>query len=172
MYRTSIVKNDGRVWPFFLTKSAYKQLVDFVQELPGPDPQAMMLTGPVKGGKTDVLHLVLPSIIAREHSASKRRPCILRFTFDLRQGPETAAESLLEAVRRAVAPLGIPVQIEYARGWALRNIHDILGGVAKELVKKNAQMWLLMDECQVSRSGAAAEIQFFGAHSHRVTRLV
>jgi hypothetical protein len=114
--------------------------------------KAMMLTGPVKGGKTDVLHLVLPSIIAQEHGSSKRRPFILRFTFDLRESPEMAAATLLEATKRAAAPLGISVEVEYAPGWALRNIHVVLGGVATELLKRNAQMWLLMDECQVFRS--------------------
>jgi hypothetical protein len=45
MYRTYVVKNDGRVWPFFLTKVVYQQLVDFVRELPGPDPQVSTLIG-------------------------------------------------------------------------------------------------------------------------------
>jgi hypothetical protein len=43
MYRTSVSKHDGRVWPFFLTKSVYQQLVDFVQEAPGPGPQVGLL---------------------------------------------------------------------------------------------------------------------------------
>lgn len=109
--------------------------------------QVLILTGPVKCGKTDVLHLVLPSIIALEHTASQPRPFIFRFTFDLRQGPEMAALTLLEAAKRAALSFSVP--IDYAPGWALRNIDAILGELALALVKKNAELWLLMDECQV-----------------------
>jgi len=41
MYCTSVVKPGGRVWPFFLTRAAYQQLVDFVQEVPGHDPKVI-----------------------------------------------------------------------------------------------------------------------------------
>jgi len=154
MFSTRVIKRDGREWPFFLTPGTYQQLVHFVQEVPGPDPQVMILTGPVKGGKTDVLHLVLPSIIAQEHSASKtRRPFIISFTFDLRERPEMAAVKLLQAAKRAAAPLGITVQLDDAPGWGINNIDDVLGGLADELVKQNAQLWLLMDECQVCSKG-------------------
>ena len=114
-----------------------------------------MLTGPVKSGKTDVLQLVLPSLIAREHSSSSRRPLILRFTFDLRQGPEMAAATLLDAVKAAAAPLGIAVQLEYAPGWALRNMARLLAGFANTLVEMHAELWFLMDECQVSAAGVS-----------------
>jgi len=39
MYCTSVVKRDGRLWPFFLARTAYQELVDFVQEVQSPDPQ-------------------------------------------------------------------------------------------------------------------------------------
>ena len=39
MYYTRVVKRDGRLWPFFLTRTAYQELVDFVQEIQSPDPQ-------------------------------------------------------------------------------------------------------------------------------------
>jgi hypothetical protein len=160
MYCTTVVKRDGRAWPFFLATSTYEKLVDFVQEIPGPDPRVMILTGPVKSGKTDVLHLVLPSIIARERGVKKRRPFVVRFTCDLRQGPEHAARALLEEAKRASAPMGISVQLEYAPGWALRNIDAILGSIADQLVERNAEMWLLMDECQVR--GAAVSWLLLG----------
>ena len=114
-----------------------------------------MLTGPVKSGKTDVLHLVLPCIIAREHSSSKRRPVIVRFTYDLRQGPEMAALRLIRKVKTAAAALGIPiaVHIDDTPGSAFDNVDDILGSLADALLKINAELWLLMDECQVRRMG-------------------
>ena len=115
-----------------------------------------MLTGPVKSGKTDVLHLVLPSLIAREHSSRSRRPLILRFTFDLRQGPEIAAATLLDTVKAAAAPMGIAVQLEYAPGWALRNMARVLAGFANALVEMHAELWFLMDECQVSAAGVSS----------------
>lgn len=110
----------------------------------------MVLTGPVKSGKTDVLQLVLPSMIAREHSAGGlRRPFIFRFTFDLLQKPDQAAATLLDAVKAAAAPLGIAVHVENASGWAFRNVSRVIGDFADALATMNAELWLLMDECQV-----------------------
>ena len=112
--------------------------------------QVMVLSGPVKSGKTDVLQLVLPSIIAREHSSGNRlRPFIVRFTFNLRQRPELAALTLLDAVKAAAAPLGVTVHAEPTSGWALRNVSRVLGDFADALVTMNAELWLLMDKCQV-----------------------
>ena len=41
MYRTSVVKRDGRVWPFFLTRAAYQHLEDFVRAPRSPDPKVI-----------------------------------------------------------------------------------------------------------------------------------
>lgn len=41
MYRTRVVKRDGRVWPFFLTQVEYQQLRDFVQEARSLDPKVI-----------------------------------------------------------------------------------------------------------------------------------
>ena len=43
MYCTSVIKPGGRVWPFFLTRPAYQQLVNFVQAVRGPDPKVIDL---------------------------------------------------------------------------------------------------------------------------------
>jgi hypothetical protein len=110
-----------------------------------------VLTGPVKSGKTDVLRLVLPSLIAREYRTGKSRPFIFHFTFNLRQGPRLAAEYFLQRLKATVAPLGIRVDIDNTPGWALNFVPVILGAVALELSKKKnqAELWLLMDEAQV-----------------------
>lgn len=110
----------------------------------------MVLTGPVKSGKTDVLRLVLPSMIAREHSLGGRpRPFIFHFTFDCRQTPELAAATLVDAVKAAAARVGIKVHVEPGLGWALRNVSRVLSDFANALVSMKAELWLLLDECQV-----------------------
>lgn len=127
----------------------------------------MVLTGPVKSGKTDVLNLVLPSIIAREHlSGGRRRPFIVRFTFDLRQRPELAAATLLDAVKVAVAPLGITVNVERSPDWALRNVTRVLGDVADAIMNMDAELWLLMDECQVRGTVQQCLISLAGVNAH------
>lgn len=111
--------------------------------------QVTVLTGPVKSGKTDVLHLLLPSIIAQVHSASKRRPLIMRFTFNLGHGPEMAALALLQKAQMVASSLGISIPFVESSIWALNNFPEILGGLARDLTMMNAELWLLMDECQV-----------------------
>ena len=41
MYRTSVVKRDGFVWPFFLSRAAYQHLEDFVRGPRSPDPKVI-----------------------------------------------------------------------------------------------------------------------------------
>ena len=66
-----------------------------------------------------------------------------------------AAVRLIRKVKTAAAALGIPivVHIDDTPGWAFDNADDILGSLADALLKMNAELWLLMDECQVHRMG-------------------
>lgn len=142
---------DGTLRPFYLLPDAYKQLQDFVSEAPASEtPQVLVLTGPVKCGKTTVLHHVLPSIIADAYRHKKTpEPVILRFTFDLKTRPADAALSLLEAAKKIASAKGLPLELEYQPGWALRNLDSSLGTLAFYLKRNGAQLWLLLDECQV-----------------------
>ena len=66
-----------------------------------------------------------------------------------------AALRLIRKVKTAAAALGIPiaVHIDDTPGSAFDNVDDILGSLADALLKINAEVWLLMDECQVRRMG-------------------
>jgi len=66
-----------------------------------------------------------------------------------------AAVRLIRKVKTAAAALGIPIaaQIDDTPGWAFDNVDDTLGSLADALLKMNAELWLLMDECQVRRMG-------------------
>ncbi len=142
----------GAPTPFFLDEAAFGQLEGFVRERPSLEPQLLVLAGPVKSGKTAVLHSVLPSLIADAYRAGKTpRPFILRFSFDLRSRPEAAALALLERAREASAGLGITLSISTDTGWALRHLDWVMTTLARALAEqRGAQLWLLLDECQVS----------------------
>lgn len=161
MQRATRVMPDGKTAPFFLTREAHTGLTDFVHEQPASDcPQVLVLAGPVKSGKTTVLHSVLPSLIHDAHRAGKTpRPLIVRFTFDLRAPPADAAFALLEAVNRTASAVGLPFTVEYHPGWAQRNVDWALGQFAQSVKGQlGGQLWLLLDESQVSAARTGSHV--------------
>ena len=87
--------------PFYLTLLEHYGLMRFLQEPPSIVPQMLMLTGPVKSGKSRIVHDVLPRMLAAQYAAAPttvRRPVIFRHTFALGASEEFASEGLVHAL--------------------------------------------------------------------------
>ena len=98
----------GPTAPFFLEHVEYDQLLAFVREPSTAVEQLLVLTGPIKGGKTSVLTKVIPGLVAAEYLDGKRQsvPVVFSFSFHLRSGPDDAARLLLLEARVLAEELG------------------------------------------------------------------
>jgi hypothetical protein len=142
---------DGSSWPMFLSPDALTQLQQFVDEPPHPrQPQLLVLVGPVKSGKSTVLHHILPAVVAQAYSAGGTpHPVIVRVTFNLRAPPAEAAMKLVENAAEAAARFGVTSAMPHTPQEALRRLDTILGTLAEGIEAQGGRLWLLLDECQV-----------------------
>lgn len=151
MATASVVSNNGEPSPFFLSIDALKQLRDFVVEKPSNQPQLLVLVGPVKSGKTAVLHRILPALIAADHrDCHSPRPVILRFSFNLRAGPALAAKQLLDDAAGIAASFRVHVKVPDIEG-AYSGFAYLMKEIAEGVQANGGRLWLLLDECQVRK---------------------
>lgn len=159
MQRTMLPDASGALKPFFLGLEQHAELVAFAQPYATSHPRLLVLTGPVKCGKTAVLREVLPALIVQEHSRSdlpdsRPRPFIFDFSFSIKSSPAAAAQQLEGALRDALAGLGVHIKVHDDAQQALQQLPITIENAAKAVRERGRSLWLLLDECQVSFSHA------------------
>ena len=133
--------------PFYLTPLEHNELVRFLQEPPSIAPQMLMLTGPVKSGKSRIVHDVLPRMLSAQYSAAPskfRRPVIFCHSFILGADGDAAAEELIGSLLECSLTEGVALRRPFGKA-----IH-ILPIVAQQLAKKvhnaGGELWFFLDE--------------------------
>jgi hypothetical protein len=156
MMVASTVLSSEETKHFFLEADTFKQLEDFVVERPNRAPQMLVLTGPVKSGKSFILNDVLPGLISARHATATKpkAPAIFRFAFDPTEPPHVATRSIVTAANNFAKLFGfaIPMPPSDAK-WTFHYLDTSMGALASELYDRGWCLWLLLDECQVRSHG-------------------
>jgi hypothetical protein len=138
--------------PFYLTLPEHSALERFLSRPPTDAPDLLLLVGPIKSGKTRLVHTVIPRLLAARHAAAAAlsgaaappppRPAIFSYTFPQGLPAEPAAQHFVEALL-AFAALGKP-----ALAGSYLNAMPRLAALAAERVHAGggAAPWLLLDE--------------------------
>ena len=130
--------------PYFVPVDAFIQLVQFVEEVP---PQVAAIVGPVRCGKSTVLHSVLPALVANDHrTRGTPPPLILDCSFNNFGDPDYAAQKLVAVLSMRASAVGVHVEDPSP---ALLGLDTCMGDVALAVSDKGYRLWLLLDECQV-----------------------
>ena len=133
--------------PFYLTPLEHYGLVRFLQEPPSIAPQMLMLTGPVKSGKSRIVHDVLPRMLAARYATAPttvRRPVIFRHTFVLGAAAEAAAEGLVDSLLECALSEGVALRRPYGKGLLI--LPYVAAELAQGVHQKGGELWLLFDE--------------------------
>jgi len=70
--------------PVYYTADQIDAVRNFIREKPSTRPQAQMIVGTIKSGKSTLLHTVLPGLLAAEHASptwQRPRPVIFTYSF-------------------------------------------------------------------------------------------
>ena len=142
--------------PFFLEDRAHQQLLSWAQGHPSPayhDRKLVVLTGPIKSGKTALLNHVLPGMLTAQHAAfGGPKPVFFRFKFTLGEGPQAAAKRFCDAAARLAEDLGFRLTgVPATPVAALINMDDMALALALGIAKGGGELVLLIDEAQVRR---------------------
>ena len=139
----------GSEAPFYLTQLEHAGILRFLEGEPSATPQMLMLTGPVKCGKSTLVHHVLPGMLAARRNvpaggAASRRPFIFRHT--CRQGldGERAADSLVHSLLDFAYRQGIALHRPLLPG--LDALPDVAAQLALGVHNAGGELWLLLDE--------------------------
>lgn len=137
--------------PFFISLENFSRVVSFIERNPGGAVEFLMFVGPVKSGKSSMLHRALPFLIEKYSPDTGFRPFIVRFSFFLNQRPDRAALTLVQdVVAQALSELGIVIEnVPTDSTLALVRLPSIMGLIARRVKAEGATMWLLIDELQV-----------------------
>ena len=135
------------VAPFYLTPLQHHGLVRFLREPASTAPQMLMLTGPVKSGKSRIVHDVLPGMLAAQYAAAPttvRRPVIFCHTFALGAAEDAAAECLVDSLIECARSEGVALRRPYGKG--LHILPAVAQQVARVVQRAGGELWLLLDE--------------------------
>jgi hypothetical protein len=133
--------------PFYLTPLEHHGLASFLEEPPSIAPQMLMLTGPVKSGKSRIVHDVLPRMLAARYAAAPttvRRPVIFRHTFILGVAENAAAEGLVTQLQKFALGEGIPLAKPAAP--FIVDLPHVAAELAQGVHRAGGELWLLFDE--------------------------
>lgn len=135
----------NRKYPFFLTQDQHDVIDAFVAIEETDDHRLLLLTGPIKSGKTAVLHDVIPGWIGKYRSAFLLNPVIFRYSFPLHTPVSMACEGFLAAFKNFAKSLGIALDKadNPLSQFAERVIH-----LSNQIREHGGKLWLLLDECQ------------------------
>lgn len=139
----------GPTAPFFLEPAEHVELLRFIAEKPSSTEQVLVLTGPVKSGKSMVLRKVLPGLVVAQLTAGQPQPVFLRCAFNLKAGPGHAARRLLLEARRVGATMGIALNVPASPHDCLVNLAEIMGAFARAVSSMGMRLWILLDETPV-----------------------
>jgi hypothetical protein len=141
--------------PFFLEDMAFQQIKSWASGHPckGSNYKLLVLTGPIKCGKTTMLREVLPAVLAAQQAAAGGgpTPVIFEFAFSLQEGPPAAAKLLCDSAATFADKLGIvfPYPRSTPIDYALINMGAIMGELANGIAAAGGELILLIDEAQV-----------------------
>lgn len=161
-----ITRSNGM--PFFLTPESFRRLDDFAREEHlDKGSRVLVIGGPVKSGKTTVLHEVLPALVAahRQKGSALPEPVIMRFTFYEVGLPEAAADRLVKEAIRLAAVFGIHITGPSSQSDALNRMDIFLDIICRQFHASGRQLWLLLDEVQVSKRQIRSAAVLLALHS-------
>ena len=143
--------------PFFLSPSEHGALAAYLCAATSDAPSMLMLTGPIKSGKTSIANVVLPGLLAARYLAAQRaaqlalgpqpllhRPVIHTFTFRSGVHAEGAAEDLVSSLLSLAAQLSLPLLRPI--GPALATLPDVLAALGRAEQDAGGGLWLILDE--------------------------
>ena len=133
--------------PFYLTPLEHCGLMRFLRESSSIIPQMLMLTGPIKSGKSRIVHDVLPRMLAAQYAAAPatvRRPVIFCHTFDLGAAEEAAAEFLVGRLIECAHNEGVTLYKPLTS--SLNAMPYVAAELARVVHRAGGQLWLLFDE--------------------------
>ena len=143
--------------PFYLPVKAHGKIVNWIQDcglLSIPD--LLAIVGPVKSGKSELLHSVIPGIIAQQFKDEQRlptksifEPVIIKLSCNLGGDPSQFAWDLIAEIHTTVSPFGVMVAIPANPAIALLNLKHVVHRVARDMRAQKKQLYLLLDEMQV-----------------------
>jgi hypothetical protein len=139
--------------PVFFNPEQIEALRRFIREVPSSRPQALMLVGTIKSGKSLLLHTVLPGLIADEYSSSnwqkeRPRPVTFTYSFPLNVDAEAAAMHLSRALANFARDINVPFDVEAIPSAALNNLPINLRKFSESIKDCGGELWLLLDELQ------------------------
>jgi hypothetical protein len=139
--------------PFFLEDMAFQQIKSWASGHPckGSNYKLLVLTGPIKSGKTTMLREVLPAALAAQHAAGGGpTPVIFEFAFALGMGPPAAAKLLCNAAVGFAETLGFRLPNPPSTPTdALIDMGRMMGALANGIAAAGGELILLIDEAQV-----------------------
>lgn len=142
--------------PFFLEDMAQQKVLSWARGHPGPaaaDHKLLVLTGPIKSGKTQLLNNVLPGVLAAQHAAvGGPTPILFQFAFTLGHGPGKAALKLVSQAGIKAKALGFEIlNLPATENVALVEFPRVMSDLAVGIASGGGELVLLIDEAQVSR---------------------
>jgi hypothetical protein len=130
--------------PFYLTRREHAGILRFLAGTPSSIPQMLMLTGPVKCGKTSIMQHVLPGMLAARHAAGARRAVIFRHTCIRGFDGERAADALVRSLLDFAEGEGIALRRPQLPG--LEALPQVAAQLARGVQVAGGELWLLLDE--------------------------
>jgi hypothetical protein len=117
--------------------------------------------GTIKSGKSTILEVVLPGMLAAEYQTSwpdtRPRPVIFSYHFPLGATAEAAAMDLQDALVRFGRRINVPFDKEETSSSALNNLPISLEQFAASIKAAGGELWLLLDELQGPGLGSTPE---------------
>jgi hypothetical protein len=142
------VPGSSIVGPMYLSKEAHRQLEDFCLNINAFQP--LIIVGPPKCSKSSLLRHLLPSMVVSKPLHFS--PVFVRLSFSLGDNPMQAAVRIKNELSEVVNAFGLSKSIiRGADSKAMLNIPGWIDKIGTEFAKRNLQLWIMMDECQVPK---------------------
>ena len=143
----------GAPLPFYLTPQEHADVTAFLCERHRFTPQMLLLVGPIKCGKTSLLHTVIPLLLAAQCAAAALaqaaapRPVPFSYTFPRALPAEPAAEHFVCELLAFAGRIGIAMEAHPPRSGSFLDAMPRLAALAAERVReRGGELWLLLDE--------------------------
>jgi hypothetical protein len=137
--------------PVYYTADQIDAVRNFIREMPSTRPQALMIVGTIKSGKSTLLHTVLPGLLAAEHASptwQRPRPVIFTYSFPLGVDAVSAAMDLSHALASFARDMSVPFDVEATPGDAFDILPINLRMFRERISDGGGELWLLLDELQ------------------------
>ena len=134
--------------PFYLTLQEHSDLADFLRARPSDVPQMLVLVGPIKCGKTRLVHTVIPRLLAaRAEAAAAPRPVPFSYTFPQALSAELAAQHFVGELLGFARDIGIAMEAHPSPSESCLDAMPRLAAMAAVRVHaRGGELWLLLDE--------------------------